>query len=372
MRVLEPEIISVLTTSRCTAACRHCCMNSGPDRDDTLKEAQLFGILEQIFAHLSPKVIVFTGGEPFLLGDTLTRAIRRCSDQRIGTRVITNAYWASSAAAALSRLSPLKAAGLDDLTISTDDYHLPWISVQRVRNAHDAAVSLGFAATVLSTCSGPNSAITPEALERSMGHGDGSLTLRFDASGESQVDAPIRGAAPTGEAAPAGAPAQRGIISNAHTQALGRGIEALWHDETWPEPPPDGTLEGGCPWALRWPAISPRGHLLACCGFELEDNPMLDYGDLAEHDLVDLVDLADADMVTNAIALLGPPTLKKVLEEICPDEVSFPRPVYRGICEVCTDLVTVEKNRRALIRHLDVLAPLILRARERAGADPAR
>ena len=361
-RVLQPQSLTVLTTSRCTAACRHCNMSSGPDRSDTLSWDQLRDALEQWFVEAPPERVVFAGGEPTLLGDVLVRAVALCSERGVATRVVTNGWFASSPEAARSVLAPLRAAGLDELNISTDDFHLPWISLQRVRHAYDAAVELDFAAVVIATCYGPSSPMTVERLGPAFGFeaaDDDSVEDRvgFGVGGREQERVRWRGQTAL-------------MVSGGATQAIGRGRSALTDSELLP-PPPAGQLAslGGCPWAVRSPAISPRGHLLACCGFELEDNPILDFGSLEETPLAALLDRADADLIANMIALIGPPRIREVLEEHWPDEVRFSGP-YRSYCEVCSDLVNDPVNRQALYRHQHQFVHSVVRHRDALGVEP--
>lgn len=352
-RVIEPRQLTVLVTSKCTAACAHCCMNSSPERDDTLTWEQLERILTQALTELDLRVIIFAGGEPMLLGETLYRAIRLCKQHGRMTRIVTNAYWAGNRDHALLKLKELRAAGLDELNISTDDYHDPYISFDHVRNAYEVALTLDFSAVVLANCYGPNSTLTPDRLTTALATPD--MQLRFDDDGQGKSLVKKKGKTLV-------------VLSNSPVQRLGRGIDQL-PEEDFPSTPIGQSLDeladaiGGCPHAIRSAAISAKGHLLACCGFELEGNPILDFGDLAEHSMAELLDRADDDLCANLIAILGPVKVMRLLQKICPDEVSFPRN-YRSYCEACADVVDVEQNRRALYRHMDDLAPLMLQARD--------
>src|SRR5690606_15686786 len=78
MRILEPHTVTVLTTDKCTAECRHCCMNSGPSRASRLSYEQMESALDQLFRQYDIQVVVFAGGEPTLLGDDLLKAIHFC------------------------------------------------------------------------------------------------------------------------------------------------------------------------------------------------------------------------------------------------------------------------------------------------------
>ncbi|MCC6994144.1 MAG: radical SAM protein [Deltaproteobacteria bacterium] len=352
-RVFEPRQLTVLTTSKCTAACRHCCMNSSPERADTLSWPQLESSLTQAFAELAHlEVIIFAGGEPLLLGQDLLAAIRLCKRHGVVTRIVTNAYWATSREHARFKLRELKEAGLDEVNISTDDYHLPWIPLDAVRHAYEEAIALEFSAVVLANCFGPETTLTPERVKRELG-AQPNLHLHLNDAG-----GVIEHKAHNGKTLV--------VLANTPVQRLGRGERELATSElgaAHPDLDALGEEVGGCPWAIKAAAISARGHFVSCCGFEVEDNPILDYGDLARTPLAELLDKADNDLASNMIAIIGPIRIMNMLQELCPDEVSFPGN-YRTYCEVCSDLVSSKQNRDALYRHMGRFAELVLDARQ--------
>lgn len=351
MRVFEPRTLTVLPTNTCTAACRHCSMNASPHRTDRMTYEQIEAILTQVFAELDLLVVVFSGGEATLLGEDLERAIAFCKAHGVVTRLVTNGHWATSEAVALDRLRRLRAAGLDELNISTDDYHLPFVSLQRVRTAFNAALTLDFAAVVITNCFGPESSLTPERLSREFGGGE--MKLRYDADGKT-VDHDRR----SGQTLV--------VLSNSNVQQLGVGVTRIADSEVEPRPDLDALAQavGGCPWAVRSAAISAKGHLVSCCGFEVEGNELLDYGDLGDRPLRELLDRADDDLITNMIATIGPPNLRRLLEQLAPDEVDFSRPTYRSYCEVCHDLIHIKKNRDALYRYQGEFVETVMQVRE--------
>ena len=155
------------------------------------------------------------------------------------------------------------------------------------------------------------------------------------------------------------------MVNSSPLKRLGRGATELREEEL---PLPDdggaGLAGGGCPHALRSVALSPGGHYLACCGLELEGNPVLDYGDLSDPALsVEAVlDKADNDLITNMIAVHGPFQIRDVLLRLCPDELRFSKK-HNNICEVCHDLVFYPENRRALYRRQGAWIQLVTQAR---------
>jgi hypothetical protein len=328
-------------------------MSSGPERKEDLSGPELVAILRDVLAEAKQiEVVVFAGGEPLLLGDTLLDGIRTaCSFGKV-TRVITNAYWATSAQEARRVVQMLRAAGLHELNVSTDDHHLPFISLQRVRWAYDAACEADFLSVAITHCGGPASILTAEMLQREFG-AVRPLEPRYDATGMPHQQRWVPGQTKT-------------VLSNAPLQRIGRGIDRIGDGEL---PVLTGNLatDGGCKWAMRSPSITPSGHLVACCGFELEGNPVLDYGDLRETPARELLDAVDQDLPTNLIAILGPPLIKDLLVRNWPNEVRFERD-YRSVCEVCWDLVYTPENRAAFARHQGELVDTVLAVREQIRA----
>ncbi len=319
---------------------------------------QLEEILDQLFASTKLAVVVFSGGESTLLGEDLNRALRKCRAHGVISRLVTNAFWATSVDAALVKLRELRAAGLDELNISTDDYHLPYVSLQKVKNAYLAATQVDFQSVVICNAYGPDSWLTPERLNAEFG-GGADLKLRFDANGQSVYHERKQGETMV-------------LLSNGVTMQLGRGVGGVDDSEVLQNGPNGGWDAlyklseeiGGCPWAIRSAAISPKGNLLACCGTEVDGNPILDYGSIKEHTLEELLDIADNDLITNMISVLGPVKLKQLLEQIAPDEIEFPRKSYRGYCEVCEDLIKIEKNRQALYKYQGFFVDAVTHVRE--------
>jgi hypothetical protein len=148
-------------------------------------------------------------------------------------------------------------------------------------------------------------------------------------------------------------------------QYIGRAITTLtpadiWYTHNWDK---RGREIGGCPWALRSPAISPSGHLLACCGFEVAGNEILDLGDLHKEGLETLLDRADNDLVLNMIAFDGPYRIMDFLNEVDPG-LPF-RDRYSTFCELCQHMVTDTTIRNSLLSNMGKRAGSIIAQREK-------
>ena len=92
---------------------------------------------------------VFSGGECFMLEDELVIAVARCTEHGLGSRCVTNGYWATSPKAAHARLEPLYRAGLRELNLSTGDHHQQFVPVERIAYGAAAAIGLGMNAVVV-------------------------------------------------------------------------------------------------------------------------------------------------------------------------------------------------------------------------------
>lgn len=137
-----------MTTDRCTANCRTCGVGAGPGG---LKRLSLRAMCRRIdeAAKLGMRLIVFSGGEPFLLGKSLDAAVRHAVSAGLLTRVVSNAYWAVNENIALERLAELKLLGLCEVNFSTGDNHQQFVPVQNVINGARAAIELGMTCAVM-------------------------------------------------------------------------------------------------------------------------------------------------------------------------------------------------------------------------------
>jgi len=322
-------------------------MNSGPERKAKLSAEQICRYVDDATESTAVRLVIFAGGEPLLLGEDIFRCIEHVRLRALKSRLITNAYWATSPSTASFVLNKLCSAGLDELNISIDDFHLPFINPKRVKIAFDAARELDFEAVILVHCSGSTTSFNERELDALIGE---KLPRMFDANREAVTF-------------PRPLPRPFLAVSNSTLQAIGRGLDLDLGDpdpfENWPE---QARAIGGCPWAVRSPAIAPSGHLVACCGFEVSGNPILDIGDLETRSLKDLLNQADNDLPLNVIAFEGP---YAIMDRLKLEEPDLPfRPSYRSFCELCQHLVTTPKLRDAFIRLLPNLAPSILARRQ--------
>ncbi|MBA3012964.1 MAG: radical SAM protein [Proteobacteria bacterium] len=109
-------------STRCNLRCEHCvAADEAPDnRTMELNRAKQI-IVDMARAGVSG--ISFSAGEPFLYFNEIAALVKVCSQLGIYTRVVTNGFWAATAASADTLISELKENGLCQLRLSCSRWH---------------------------------------------------------------------------------------------------------------------------------------------------------------------------------------------------------------------------------------------------------
>jgi hypothetical protein len=146
---IQPDSLTILGTYKCTAACEHCCFGSNPTLVKRLALADILAFIDEGARYPACRLVVFSGGECFLLGDDLIAAVAHATELGLATRCVTNGYWAKSVKHGRRRLQALRDVGLGELNISTGDYHQQWVAEETVANAALLGVELGMKQTLV-------------------------------------------------------------------------------------------------------------------------------------------------------------------------------------------------------------------------------
>jgi len=134
--------LHLLLTYECGFECDHCFVWGGPDRGGTMSAGMIGDILRQARQLGSIDWIYFEGGEPFLFYPLLLEGVQLAHEQGFRVGLVTNAYWATTDAAARKWLQPL-AGIIEDLSISDDAYHGCEDGPRPTRTARQVAEQLG-------------------------------------------------------------------------------------------------------------------------------------------------------------------------------------------------------------------------------------
>lgn len=140
----SPNIITILPTYRCTAACKECCFESNPNLKSRLSRTDILEIIDTgctSFPDL--KMIVFSGGECFTLKSDLYAGIQAATLNGKMSRCVTNGYWGNTLSNARTIAEKLKDAGLSEINFSTGVDHQEHVPLSSVINAVQACAELG-------------------------------------------------------------------------------------------------------------------------------------------------------------------------------------------------------------------------------------
>jgi len=137
--------ITFITTYQCTAACRECCFESSPTLDSgKLTFEFMKGVMDEAIVALpNLRLVVFSGGECFMLKEQLFKAIEYATGRSLRTRCVTNGYWGKTPAAAARNARRLREAGIGEINISTGLEHQEWVPFQSVVNCAQALAAEG-------------------------------------------------------------------------------------------------------------------------------------------------------------------------------------------------------------------------------------
>jgi ferredoxin len=113
--------LHILLTYQCTYECEHCFVWGSPRQSGTLTLEQVQDVLKQA-KEAGVESVYFEGGEPFLYYAILAKGVRLAAEMGFSVGIVSNAYWANTVADAMENLQPF-AGRVDDLTISSDEYH---------------------------------------------------------------------------------------------------------------------------------------------------------------------------------------------------------------------------------------------------------
>lgn len=281
-------------TYTCPLECSHCCFSSGPKNKDKLS----LDIVLETIENLDRKnigLVAFTGGEPLLFGENLNRAISKAHQLGFTTRVVTSAYFANSIENGRSIISKLRNSGLDELSISWDDYHEKYVDFACVKNAFKAARELGISVAI-------------NIVQDEDSYWNADLVAREIGSEEVE------------------------IVCESPINKTGRAKVELKD-----KPLKENRFLGPCPYILTGPTLSAKGKLLACCGVIPETDDLVISDDYKPSDMSVLMDSARKSVIYNWIYLRGP---YSILEYMSLNfDLKIPKAEdFGGNCEACAYL----------------------------------
>lgn len=320
-RAHGPTHLTVLPTYRCTAACGQCCFESHPHVEGGIPIERILryiGEAARDFPTLN--LVVFSGGECFLLRHDLERAVARAFSHNLATRCVTNGYWATSRKAARRRIAPLYEAGLTELNFSTGDEHQKFVPFDRI--VHGAIAAAEFGLRALIAIEGYQEARF--TMERALAHPQLAAFL---------CDSPARD--------------RLGLLCNVWIPFTeGAAI-------TQPEEVIRGAgrrgRQQGCDNILENLVITPHERLASCCGLTFEHIPEMKLGSLRERGLRELYESQLEDFIKIWIRVDGPERILHFATTKDPG-IHFPQGISHP-CQTCASLFLNDGVREVIRKH---------------------
>lgn len=295
----EPTSITVIATYQCTAACRDCCFESSPALRGRLAAGDILDFInESKRSFTGLQVVVFSGGEPLLMGNALLEGISAARRLGLKTRVVTNGYWGKTERLAGMTACRLAEAGLSEINISTGLDHAEFVPLDAVVNAIKA----------LSHCGIPNR-VTIEA-----DHAEGTYAQELM---NHPVVADIREKAP---------------------ELLSFQVNTWmpFHRDSAPRPLPSRAIvDAPCQQIFKNLVLTPHGQVSACCGLTFEHIRELKLGRYAAGSLLETYKSQFDDFLKIWIAVEGP---VKIVERVMGREASTFGDSVHHMCQACAIL----------------------------------
>lgn len=138
--------IHFLLTYGCTYECDHCFLYCSPEAEGTFTIDQVRRVIDDAANIESLEWIFFEGGEPFLYYAPMVEGLRLARERGYKTGIVTNCYWATSVNDAALWLKPLAGIGIDDMSLSDDEFHHGGMKESPAKMAKKAASDLGMPA----------------------------------------------------------------------------------------------------------------------------------------------------------------------------------------------------------------------------------
>ena len=137
-------IATVLVTHRCTSECAHCSLDCSPREEGVIP----LPLVEEFITEFTRRwrtsePLGIGGGEPMLYVDRVRSIAALGVEKGLQSRLMTNAFWATSEAEAGTIARDVSEAGVASFYISADSFHAAFVPVERVCNLMRASTNLG-------------------------------------------------------------------------------------------------------------------------------------------------------------------------------------------------------------------------------------
>lgn len=282
-----PHTLTVITTYKCNAACRECCFECGPHLSARLSSTEITEFIDLAAGTFSGlRLVVFSGGECFLLGEDLFTAIEHVRQKGLLCRCVTNGYWGKNLAVARRIAQRLLACGLSEINVSTGVDHSEWVKVGHVLTVAKVMAEVGIFCVI--------------TIEQDTPRSEVALQVKADAEIAALVE--------------------RGLVKvqiNSwmpfHTESAER-CNFVNREEM---------LCQGCEQVFENVVVTPNGEISGCCGLTFEHIPEMKVGSSSHSGLRDEYIAQAQDFLKIWLKVDGPFRIIKILSAgEAPDRLS--------------------------------------------------
>ncbi len=302
------------TIDRCNARCAMCYQAAGPKGSDIRGDGHLpIEVTRRVIdeARALPEMagdrVHVSGGESFLNYAESLAIFSHARSRGFGNvGATTNAFWAVNDAIADRKCGELADAGATYFEVSIDFWHLPYVSMDRVRCLLRAMRRTGLRATL-------------RTLSSRSHHMDELLSGFQDAE------------------------LLQATIGNGRVQPVGRGAATVPPSEVYY----GNGVEGCCERQLNL-TVSPNGNVYPCCaGADMTES--LACGNVHRDSLADAVLKMRTDQLIREIIHGGTGQLVPIIQELGFGDRLLPG--YSSICHLCWDVFKDNELADALRKH---------------------
>ncbi|MDH5451103.1 MAG: radical SAM protein [Candidatus Bathyarchaeota archaeon] len=136
--------LEFLLTEKCNSRCIHCQGEHSPERQGVMKVEDGLNYLEETTSVAKLDSFMIFGGESMLYPERVIKLCQKAKELSIPEiELITNGFWGKNVDRARSLATQLKGSGVNEVLISVDAFHLPYLPLDYARNAALACAAAG-------------------------------------------------------------------------------------------------------------------------------------------------------------------------------------------------------------------------------------
>ena len=145
---IYPKTIALLITKQCTAQCEMCCFGCSPQSEEKMPIKYIEKVIEESAGIEDIETIGFSGGEPFLEYSNLLKMCKFAKEKNKKVICTSNGFWGTTYDRTLKIVSEIREAGLSRLSLSVDQFHGEYISINKIKNILKASREVGLAVDI--------------------------------------------------------------------------------------------------------------------------------------------------------------------------------------------------------------------------------